>query len=197
MSKELVESDKSIRCEADKLLEETGLRKLLSQYGHVHVAGSYLLQLMTWRDLDMYVEAEEVVSVRDFFALGGRIAELLRPTKMFFDNNILAGRELLPRGLYWGIRLGDLSQGAWKIDIWMVDTKTCRELLGYIDQISQRLTPQSRQQIMSIKSEFCQHPRYRKNFSGTTIYQAVLEDGVTTSDEFFGYLSQRGLLTKL
>ncbi len=44
--------------EADRILHERGLLALLARYGRPEVTGSHRLDLMTWRDLDLYVVAE-------------------------------------------------------------------------------------------------------------------------------------------
>ena len=40
--------------EATDLLENKGLRTILEEYGTVLPTGSYALDLMTWRDLDLF-----------------------------------------------------------------------------------------------------------------------------------------------
>jgi len=137
------------------------------------------------------------MSVSDFFLLGGKIAELLHPIKMSYDNNRLRKLEALPLGLYWGILLGDLNEGAWKIDIWAVEPDECARNMEFLENIRRRLTPQARDRILRIKSEFWQHPGYLKKFSGLTIYEAVLDHGVSTAEQFAGYLKERGLMQAL
>ena len=196
MENALHRDEEAIRREADGLLDAGGLRALLGRYGTVHAAGSYALRLMTWRDLDLYLETPGM-SVAEFFALGGKIAELLRPVKMFYDNHLIGDERPLPRGLYWGVRLGDLAQGAWKIDIWAVDPEERRRLAAFTEQLAARLTPEARTKILSIKYQFCRHPAYRKSFAGITVYRAVLDDGVETSEEFLAYLQERDLIQAL
>ena len=62
----------SIRSEADRILS-SGLSATLAKYGSVHVVGSYALQLMTWRDLDIHLVQDEA-DLQTFFTLGGEIA---------------------------------------------------------------------------------------------------------------------------
>src|SRR5207302_11021026 len=76
MKDSLINVDAALRAEADGLLGRTGLKDLLSRSGTVHVSGSYALRLMTWRDLDIYLETPGM-TVSEFFALGSRIAALL------------------------------------------------------------------------------------------------------------------------
>lgn len=53
----------------------------------------------------------------------------------------------------------------------------------------ERLTPQTREAIIRVKSEICWRPGYRTEFCSTEIYNAVLNHGVRTVaawDEWFG-----------
>jgi hypothetical protein len=85
MADALISQDAALRAEADDLLARTGLQDLLGRSGTVHLSGSYALRLMTWRDLDIYLDAPGM-TVAEFFALGSRITELLDPWKMFFNH---------------------------------------------------------------------------------------------------------------
>jgi len=104
-----------IRTEADEILR-SGLLSILDRHGAVHMVGSYVLGLMTWRDLDIHVVREDL-DVRTFFALGGEIAGLMKPHRMHLRDESAVGTPGLPRGFYWGVYLGDERSGAWKIDI--------------------------------------------------------------------------------
>jgi hypothetical protein len=186
----LIAHDAALRAEADNLLTETGLMDLLRQRGSVHVSGSHALRLMTWRDLDVYLEAP-AITVTEFFTLGTRIAELLDPWKMFFTNNCARLDPKYPAGLYWGIRLGDVRKGAWKIDLWALDSPACRLALEKCDEIAARLTPESRQVILELKSQLWRHPDYRDTITAKTIYDAVLGGGVTDLDGFWAFVRSR------
>ena len=170
-----LETDRALRAEADELLEEKGLRALLASCGTIHVSGSYALELMVWRDLDVYLATRQWTIDRHF-QLGQRIA--------------------VPRGdrdaveLYWGVVLGDVLAGAWKIDLWAVDPDTCAALLRHCDSIAARLTDRSRRAILEIKATCWRDPEYRKGFTSQHIYRAVLDAGVTSVDEFRKFLAR-------
>lgn len=187
MSNNLIETDLLIRHEADEILHQKGLLSLLKKYGTPHIAGSYVLQLMTWRDLDIYLEADEIVET-SFFRLGGQIASTLCPVKMHFRNELIAQSEGLPRGLYWGVYLGDERKGDWKIDIWALDGDQCQMAIDYGTDLARRLTPETRLSILDIKSQCWQDPNYRRSFTSQDIYQAVLEEGVTSMNGFEAFL---------
>jgi hypothetical protein len=174
--------DSEIRAEADRLLD-AGLRSLLERFGEVHIIGSYVLELMTWRDLDIHV-VREPLETTPFFDLGRRLAALLRPHRMHFRDETVVRTAGLPRGLYWGVYLGDERQGAWKIDIWATSRADFEPSRRYSARLLERLTPHTRETILAIKSACWQDPDYRRGFSSADIYDAVLDHGVKTADEF-------------
>ena len=101
MPDDLTEQDVRLRREANALLTDGGLVALLAEYGTVHLSGSYALQLMTWRDLDIYMEAPDI-TVDEYFELGRRIYSLLTPRKMHFNDHRNNPLEDGIKGLYWG-----------------------------------------------------------------------------------------------
>src|SRR5205807_4905302 len=137
----LLREDCDLRREADTLLYTEGLHPLASEYGKLNISGSYALHLMTWRDLDLNLEAPHL-TVEQFFVLGSRIASRLAAWKMFFTNHRQPPSSEYPRGLYWGIRLGEVTAGAWKIDLWALDTPAFQEQLAHTQRIAARLTPE-------------------------------------------------------
>jgi hypothetical protein len=167
---------RDIRAEADELLR-SGLRSLLNRHGEVHVVGSYVLELMAWRDLDIHV-VQENLDVGRFFDLGGGIARLLKPHRMHFRDESAVGTPGLPRGFYWGIYLGDERRGAWKIDIWQTNQDAFDLVRRYGDALSARLNETNRSVIMDIKAACWRHPEYRRGFTSGDVYAAVLDRGV-------------------
>ena len=178
----------SLRAEADAILN-AGLRRLLDAYGETVVHGSYGLDLMAWRDLDIYV-APPSLALNEFFTLGGKIADLLGPHRMHFRDERAVPSEGLPRGLYWGMYLRDQPWGAWKIDLWAVAPEELRRLTAYEDEVGRRLTAELRSAILNIKAAVCQHPEYRRGFSARYIYDAVLDGGVRDVAGFAAWLQR-------
>jgi hypothetical protein len=190
MSDGLIIANEQLHQEADDILDRKGLRKTLDQYGSVHVTGSYSLGLMTWRDLDIYVENENLTEQK-FFDLGKDIFYLLHPVKMSFRNERIARTKGLPVGLYWGIYLGDEKKGSWKIDIWGLSNKECEARLSFCNQIAERITNDSRMKILEIKSRCWMDPLYRKFYTSNDIYTAVLEKHVHDIEGFRIYLQDK------
>lgn len=183
------EPDQELRAEADRLLA-SGLRDILNDYGEVHVVGSYALHLMVWRDLDIHI-VQEALDKRRFFELGGRIANLLSPPRMHYRDETTVATPGLPKGLYWGIYLGNEREGAWKIDIWITDWEGFKSPRAYGERVRERLTDSTREVILKIKSECWRHPQYRREFASGDIYEAVLDHGIVNIDGFWKFLRDR------
>jgi hypothetical protein len=175
--------DDQIRREADRLMN-SGLLTLLARHGDVHVVGSYALKLMTWRDLDIHL-VQENLDAKAFFSLGGEIAALLQPHRMHFRDESNEATPGLPRGLYWGIYLGDERAGAWKIDVWQTNRQEFDSVCRFGDVIASRLDDENRAAILAIKTACWQHPQYRRGFTSADVYSAVLDRGVRRVDAFW------------
>lgn len=169
-----------IRREADELL--TRIRPAFEEFAPLRVVGSYTLDLMVWRDLDLLVEATSM-TIERFFELGQQIAMVLSPMKMSFTDYREQRPEGYSPGLYWGIRLGDIRQGAWKIDLWAFEPDVAKAKLRECESLKTRLDPQLRLTILRLKSELWNDPQYRKDLTSQHIYDAVLDHGATTVDD--------------
>src|SRR5438128_3242896 len=176
MTSAITESDEARHREADGLLD-AGLRDAIATYGEVHVIGSYALRLMTWRDLDIHV-VRDPLDVAGFFELGGAIAALLEPHRMHFRDERRVGTVGLPRGLYWGVYLGDERAGAWKIDVWQTNRQEFESVRRFGQDIASRLNDDNREAILAIKEACWRHPEYRRKFTSADVYAAVLDRGV-------------------
>ena len=180
--------DRQLHAEADALLAG-GLRAVLSEYGRPILRGSYVLGLMTWRDLDIHLIAPDLALAR-FLELGARIGSHLSASKLNFRDHRGSTAPDVPSGLYWGIYLGDERAGAWKLDLWAFDSLVADPAENREAALAARLQPELRAAIMSIKSAVWQDPGYRRNFSSQDIYAAVLDAGVRTAADFRSYLQR-------
>jgi len=187
---DLLNTDRQLRSEADELLESRGLRKLLKEYAPIHVVGSYALELMVWRDLDVLMDAPKI-TIDEFFDLGRRVTALLSPWKMFFTDARNYDSTPYPRGFYWGVRLGDLKKGAWKIDLWAFGSQQSAEKVLECEQLKGKLGRQSRLTILRLKSQLWHDPRYRDQVTSQDIYDAVLGHEVQSLTEFWSYVRSK------
>ena len=187
MHKTIPDINQLIKKEADDILYNKELFSILSNYGIPYITGSYSLNLMTWRDLDIYVQKDNM-SEADFFQLGAEINKRFSPMKMSYRNERITQTKGLPVGLYWGVYFGNERKDAWKIDIWAIDEKECHRLLKFCSDIAAKLTSLSKKIILNIKSYCWQDPQYRRSYTSKDIYEAVLDQGITNLEEFKEYL---------
>jgi hypothetical protein len=168
-----------LKKEADLLVLQSGLAELLAVYAGWFIGGSYSYDLMCWRDLDIYV-LDPAHDLKQCFEVGYEVTLRLSAKKSFFTNNV--GGE--PNGLYWGIRLGDVRQGAWKLDLWFLDRAGYEQHAAYSSSISEKLTTENRAIILRIKEAYWRQASYRDTVTSDMIYRAVLDNGVRTASDF-------------
>lgn len=187
MDVEKVNSD--IMNEANKILHDKGLFPILEKLGTPLVSGSYVLRMMTWRDLDIYVESDSI-NQDSFFDVGKEISSCLQPSKMSFRNEFIGKTSHLPNGLYWGVHT-NLFEKPWKIDIWIMGSDEVRKKQESLEKMKVQISQDTRQAILHLKSQLHTHQRYRKEFFSVDIYNAVIEDQIHTVNEFKVWLYER------
>jgi hypothetical protein len=171
--------NKDLKAEADLLIQECQLPELLAVYSRWFVGGSYSYDLMCWRDLDVYV-LDPQHDLKRCFEIAYELTHRLAAQKSRFTNNV--GGE--PNGLYWGIKLGDERQGAWKLDVWFLDLRSYEQHADYSVSMRERLTTETRSAILEIKEAYWRRPEYRDTITSDSIYRAVFENGVRTTSDF-------------
>ncbi|WP_282139199.1 hypothetical protein [Rossellomorea aquimaris] len=186
MSLKLNELNQEILNEAEEILYGLELFDILKKYGNPIVSGSYLLKLMTWRDLDIYLETDSI-GTEDFFSLGKEISTKLNPSKMSFRNELIGKTPHLPKGLYWGVHTNLFNQ-QWKIDIWAVESEEVKQKQSGIEEIQFKIDNPKRQLILELKSHLHRHSLYRKTFFSVDIYDAVLNYDITSLEQFKEWL---------
>src|SRR5438128_900250 len=170
--------NEELKTEADLLILKCGLPELLAVYPRWFIGGSYSYDLMCWRDLDMYI-LDPRQDLKRCFEVGYELTLRLAAKKSFFTNNV--GGE--PSGLYWGIRLGDARQEAWKLDLWFLDQAGYETHVAYSARMCERLTSDNKEIILAIKEIYWRQATYRDTITSDLIYRAVLDKGIRTVEE--------------
>lgn len=179
-----------LHAEADALLHQDGLLDVVRSFGLAHVAGSYGLDLMTWRDLDLRVQLPLDHDTNTFFQLGAQLAQQFVIHKATFSNQFIRADVPFDHGLYWGIRL-EYQQQLWKIDLWGYGPQHYQAHVEQDVQLQAVLATADHVAILRIKDVLCQDERYRYDVTSMHIYQAVTTAGITTVDEFWWWREQR------
>lgn len=175
--------NEDLKAEADRLLSLCDMQGLLSSYPAWFVGGSYYYDLMCWHDLDIYV-LDPLTDLRKCFEIGYKLTERLDAKKSFFTNNM----GTFPNGFYWGLKLGDIRRGAWKLDVWFLDDTDFRRHEAYCANMLIKPSMKQRASIIAIKNSYWKRPEYRDTVTSNMIYTAVLDHNVKTIDEFEEYL---------
>ena len=192
-NEQLLQRQNMLQNEAQTIIKELHLVSLLSSAGTVRVHGSSVLGLMTWRDIDLSVSSpglsiERVYEVITPLLIHPRVKQVrylnesgtFNPTSLPHDER------------YFFMVLYDSgAETDWKIDIsfWLAESTRPEPIH---DMVEQKLTPETRLAILHIKDVWWKQSSYRREVSSIDIYDAVLQHGVRTLDEFDQYLIERG-----
>jgi hypothetical protein len=176
--------DASLREEADIMLEESGLGRIIEEEGFKPV-GSYAMKTMAWRNLD-FERTDDNPVMKQHWELGARFARTGWVWGLSCINAYLAPRGMGDEGLYWGLRMNNHEGGdTWKLDLWTARAEEYEPYQPKRDLWESRLNEDTRYEILVIKEAVCNLPEYRNSLLSIHIYEAVLENGVRGIDEFW------------
>lgn len=189
---ELLTRQKALQVEAEQVLAALNITAMLACAGPPVFNGSYVTGLMVWRDLDVSVTAPEMTS--------RQVYETMLPLLTHPDVTLVryrneagarnpAGKPEDDRYFFaYYVWVGDRE---WKIDISFWVSRLPRMERLPPDHILSRLTDERRLAILWIKDVWHRRPEYMITVASTDIYDAVLDAGVRTPEEFEVYLAQR------
>lgn len=186
----LLQRQRLLQAEAQRVLQELNMIELLSAGGVVRQTGSTVLGLMVWRDIDLQVSSPRL-SI-------GRVFEIMLPLLThphvkhvhYLHQSEHFKLADLDERYFFMIYYERPGQAEWKLDIsfWLDEGVRPQPLH---EAIEQELTPETRLTILRIKEGWYQLPAYRVEVVSTDIYDAVLHHGVRTLTEFDQYLIER------
>lgn len=188
---ELLRRQNALQAEAQHALAALNIAPLLASAGNVQLIGSYMTGLMVWRDLDISVMAPGMSSRQAYQTMLPLLTHpnvtLVRYRNEAGARNPAAQPEDDRYFFATYIRVNDQE---WKIDIsFWVSQRPRTERLSP-DAIIPRLTDETRLAILWIKDVWHQRPEYMTTLSSADIYDAVLDAGVRTPDDFEAYLAR-------
>lgn len=182
--REILEHSKKIRDEAGELLNKEGLLKLLASFGTIRVIGSYTLDTMTWRDIDISMVLPNRQDIALFLEIGTKIAMKFQITKMSYSNHFIRNFPGFDHGLYWGILLL-YNEQEWKIDLWGYGESDFNSHMSDFDNLHDEIKSANRTAILRVKHDISQRPDYRSEvYNSMAVYRAVIHENVTTLEEF-------------
>ena len=191
----LLERQDALQAEADRLLEQLDLPAMLGRAGSFVRLGSSVSGLMVWRDLDLGAHRRRL-SPEEAWETMLPLAAHPHTTRLDYLNETgrLTPPELQGYGRYYFVTRHETDAGdEWKIDVSLWTPEAAPVPLAHPQELRRRLTPETRLAILWIKDVWYRMPSYPDVVSGMDIYDAVLEHGVRTPEQFGRYLRQRDL----
>ncbi len=188
----LLQRQSILQNEAQAVVKELDLMRLLSHAGVVKVHGSSVLGLMTWRDIDIAVSSPRLNVERAYEIMMPLLTHPRVKQVRYLNESGPFYPEGLPDERYFFMVLYDNgAETDWKMDIsfWLGEDVHAEPIH---DMLVEKLTPETRLAILRIKDVWWKQPSYRQEVSSVDIYDAVLLHGVCSLDEFDQYLSARG-----
>ncbi len=192
---ELAARQSALQLEAAALLDELGQAGTFTDIGPLEVMGSYISNLMCWRELDVGLLVGPDYGPQDVLHLITRVMEL--PGVVGFDyRDERADRS--PTGLvkeeryHVPFRL-DRDAGSWCLDLslWLHDLH--ENVTAWHEALRESITDEQRAAVLRIKDVWFRLPSYPDQIGGQDIYTAVIDDGVRTPEQFRRWLADRGL----
>lgn len=202
---QLLARARALHTEALALLDGAVLPVLREALGEVEVAGSVALDLMTWRDIDLFARLEAGEAPR-LLALVPRLSAALAAagqpvSRIAFRDEHLERDPAFPDdpGLYLGVSTGPgagaTSAGeadlGWKLDLWGWDRERYEPQRRRHAELAAMLAQADRGLILRVKHAVAGRPGYRS----TDVYAFALAeagDSLEDFDRFRAELAHRG-----
>ena len=192
---ELAARQSALHAAADELLDELDQSRVFADLGPLRITGSYISELMCWRDLDVGLLVGPEYAPRDVVQLISRVVTL--PGVVGFDYRDERG-DRCPTGQVRDERyhvpfLLDRAEGTWRFDLslWLHDPH--ENVTSWHQGLRASITDGQRAAILRIKDVWHQLPSYPDHVGGLEIYAAVIDDGARTPEQFRRWLADHGL----
>jgi hypothetical protein len=182
---ELLERQAALQAEGRDFAAEHGIENLLEPLGRVVPVGSAVSGLMVWRDLDYMVDAPGVASA-DAWERLRRLVYACQQLRYADETGELVGETAPFERHYFIFRLA-----GWKLDISIWTNGSPERVEQYVEKLRE-LDPSTRLAILRIKDAWHERPEYPDVVGGFEVYEAVLNHGVRTVEEFEAHLERGG-----
>ena len=187
---ELLSRQAALQAEADAVVADLDLLVLLGRFGQPVRVGSSVLGLMVVRDIDVTTLCPSL-DPDVLFEAARPLVSHPRVRELTFRND--TGRwntsPRYPDGVYWLVRYVADSGATWTLDCWFIPEGTTQWDIEHVASLPPRLTTETRLAILRIK-EARPAPVAPARIPSYEIYEAVLDHGVRTPDEFTRHLER-------
>jgi len=188
---DLIQEQNKLQKQACEVVEKLHLKNILGKYGEFNLVGSVEYGLMTWRDIDINLVMQTNPTDSQYWDIVKAIFSLPKVKLITLADNRQKVEADRPKSMYLGIKYEDFENNTWKIDIRLLAKESVTT-----DRITQlikdKMTNETREIILQIKSQVHDNPKYHKGFSSVDIYESVLLSGVKDVNGFREYLLKLG-----
>lgn len=183
---ELLAGQDALQAEAAAVLLDLDLLARIAPIGRPTQTGSSALGLMVARDIDV-TTLVPTLDVESVFALGRDLAAHACVRRLTFRNDTGAWNmdPAYPDGLYWQLEYVASNGAEWNLDLWFLAEGTTQFDLEDMKTLPGRLTRETRIAILRIREAWHGRTPRLRSF---VVYQAVLDHGIRTLDDFRAYL---------
>jgi hypothetical protein len=181
---ELLDRQDALQAEGRAFAAEHGIERLLEPLGRVIPVGSAVTGLMVWRDIDYTVDAPGVAAREVWDALHPLLHACQRLVYADETGDLAAEAAPFERH-YFVFRLA-----GWKLDISVWANGAPHEVEQYQEKLRE-VDLSTRLAILRIKDAWHMRPEYPEIIGGFEVYEAVLDHGIRTAEEFDAYLGRR------
>lgn len=171
-----------LKTEIDSLIYKTNLNELLNSYGELFIVGSYVYDLMTWRDFDMVLKVD-LLNDEIINSIIETIKTKINPSQIKIFNNIYKENNNRPIGYWIGIYIED-----WKIDLWVMDVNNANLEKQKNEGLSSMLLKINKDELIKFKQELGKDNGYHKKFSSVDVYKAYVIGNIKTIDGFYNWM---------
>jgi hypothetical protein len=182
--------------EAQDFLERKKIEEILSLHGKTHYTGSYALDMMCWKDIDIMLEVSNIEDSKIHFH--NIIGELLKlPGIMdihFIDGMNFKIRPGLPKGYYLGLDMFDERiVEKWKVDVWILDAEDFEKSHKFMSEAKQKLTPELKELIIYLKFQLMGQNKRVPSLMSFHLYNAVLFEGLRNENEILEFINNKAI----
>lgn len=171
----MMKINQQLKKEADNFMYELGLMTILKEYTQedkISISGSYMLDTMAWRDIDLYIDIDGI-SQEMVYEMMYQFMGKFRP--VWYESKDSSKEESgCPKGYFIGFETYAVCEHLWNVDIWITDTSTIKENASLLANWMNLLDFDSRNEIIKKKLDLMESGEYGTSIFSVDVYNSVL-----------------------
>lgn len=182
-SDNLVERQAARQRTAGEILARLHLLERWAEVGVPKLVGAAAYGLMVAPDIDIEIYCD-APTVEAAFGVVSEVSKQPRVWRIRYADRL----DSADQGLYWQLRYRADEGELWKVDMWLLaHDHPGPRAADLVEPMKHALRDDTRAAIVGIKEALF----YEPDVHSIEIYEAVLDDGVRSADEFLAWRTQR------